>query len=65
MLGAVLATSNAKVALTWSKLTLHMVQLNPCNWVDLTPKIGGKNKRLFVGLIRPLASSKLESFVLA
>ena len=21
-----------------------MVQLDPCNWVDLTPKIGEKNK---------------------
>ena len=65
MLGAVLATSNSKVALTCSKLTLHMVRLDPCNWVDLTPKIGGRNKRLFVGLIGTLAISKLESFLLA
>ena len=65
MLGAVLATSNPKVALTFSKLTLHMVQLGPYNWVNLTPKIGGKSKSLFVGLIRPLAGSKLDSFVFA
>ena len=47
MLGAVLAASNSKVALILSKLTLHMVQLDPCNWVDLTPKIGEKNKPFF------------------
>ena len=47
MLGAVLAASNSKVALILSKLTLHMVQLDPCNWVGLTPKIGEKNKPFF------------------
>ena len=52
MLGAVLAASNSKEALILSKLSIHIVQLDPCNWVDLTPKIGEKNKPFFVGLIR-------------
>ena len=51
MLGAVLATSNSKVALILSKSILHMVQLDPCYWVDLTPKIGEKSKPFFWGLI--------------
>ena len=36
ILGAVLAPLNSKVAPAFSKLTLHMVQFGPYNWVDLT-----------------------------
>lgn len=40
ILGAVLAPLNSKVAPVFSKLTLHMVQFGPYNWVNLIQKIG-------------------------
>ena len=32
------------MALVFSKLTLHMVQFGPYNWVNLAPKMGAKNR---------------------
>ena len=46
ILEAVLAPINSKVAPLFSKLTLHMVQFSPYNWVDLAPKISAKSTLL-------------------
>ena len=49
ILGAVLAPLNSKVAPVFSKLTLHMVQFGPYNWVNLAPKMGAKNSPISIG----------------
>ena len=49
ILGAVVAPLNSKVAPVFSKLTLHMVQFGPYNWVNLAPKMGAKNSPISMG----------------
>ena len=65
ILEAVLAPINSKVAPLFSKLTLHMVQFSPYNWVDLAPKISAKSSPISLGSSLPKASTKLDSLVLA